>query len=95
MTLYNAAFEKFNHSFISSATLSILVQSCLGGAAAMTILANGTSKLQMIQLAVVVLACILANTSILAQLNHKLIFKFIGSSIIISILLLVANHFFI
>lgn len=93
MTLYNNIFERFNHSFISSATLSVLVQSCLGGAAAMTILANGTSFTQMIQLAVVVLACIMANTSILAQFNHKLIFKFIVTSIILSTVFLIVNNF--
>lgn len=91
MTLYNNTFVKFNQNFIGSATLSILVQSCLGGTAAMTVLANGTSLTQMIQLAVIVFICIIANTSILAQMTHKFIFNTIAMSILSSIFFIIIN----
>jgi len=91
MTLYNNTFERFNQNFIGSATLSILVQSCLGGAAAMSVLANGTSITQMIQLAIIVFISIIANTSILAQMKHKFIFNCVILSAISSILLIIIN----
>lgn len=91
MTLYNTIFERFNHSYISSATLAVLAQSCLGGAAAMTILANGTSMGQMIQLAVVVMVCMGVNTGILAQLNHKIIFNLVIASAFFSTLFILMN----
>lgn len=92
MTLYNNTFEKFNENFIGSATLSILVQSCFGGAAAMSVLANGTSLVQMVQLAVIVFICMIANTSILAQLQHKFIFNTVLLSIISSIIFIILNN---
>ncbi|HTG66825.1 MAG TPA: hypothetical protein VL859_10675 [Flavobacterium sp.] len=92
MTLYNQTFARFNQNFIGSATLSILVQSCLGGTAAMSILANGTSILQMIQLAIIVFISIIANTSILAQMTHKFIFNSVLISMLASIFFIVINN---
>ncbi|MES2241202.1 MAG: hypothetical protein V4497_13185 [Bacteroidota bacterium] len=92
MTLYNNTFAKFDQNFIGSATLSILVQSCLGGTAAMSVLANGTSLTQMIQLATIVFICIIANTSILAQMTHKFIFNTIILSMLSSIFFIVINN---
>lgn len=91
MTLYNTTFENFNKSYIGSATMAIIGQSCLGATAAMCILANGTSLIQMAQLAIIVFANIFANTSILAQLSHKTVFNLILSSVFLSILLIIVN----
>ena len=87
MTVYNNTFAKFNQNFFGSITLSILAQSCLGGIAAMSVLANGTSLTQMIQLAIIVFICILTNTSILAQMTAKFIFNIIAISMASSIFL--------
>jgi hypothetical protein len=92
MILYNNTFAKFNENFIGYATLGILGQSCLGGAAAMSVLTNGTSVTQMIQLGIIVFSCMIANTSILAQMKHKLIFNFIIISVISSVLFIVLNN---
>jgi hypothetical protein len=91
MTLYNTTFENFNKSYMGSAAMAVIAQSCLGGAAAMFILSNGTSATQMIQLAVIVFASIFANTSILAQMSHKTVFNSILVSVILSILLILTN----
>lgn len=91
MTLYNHSFAKFDENFIGSATMSILAQSCLGGAAVMTVLANGTSLIQMIQLGIIVFVCMIANTSILAQMKHQFIFNAVITSIILSILFIILN----
>ncbi|KFF06899.1 hypothetical protein [Flavobacterium reichenbachii] len=93
MTLYQTTFENFNKNYIGSATMAVIGQSCLGAAAAMYILSHGTSIGQMIQLAIIVLACILANTSILAQMKHKVVFNFILSSVVLSIIFIIVNNF--
>lgn len=93
MTLYQTTFENFNKNYMGSAAMAVIGQSCLGGAAAMYVLANGTSISQMIQLAVIVLACVFANTSILAQMKHKMVFNLIILSTFISIALILLNTF--
>lgn len=92
MTLYTNTFAKFNENFIGYATLGILGQSCLGGAAAMSVLANGTSLAQMVQLSIIVFICMIANTSILAQMKHKFIFNIITMSVISSLFFIVINN---
>lgn len=78
---------------MGSAAMAVIGQSCLGAAAAMYILSHGTSVGQMVQLAIIVLACILANTSILAQMKHKVVFNFIIVSTLLSVLLIILNNF--
>lgn len=92
MTTYNNLFRTFNTNFIGFATMIVLVQSCLGGVAAMSVLMNGTSIVQMIQLAIVVLISILTNTSILAQMTHKAIFNLTLVSVIINTFFIILNH---
>lgn len=91
MTLYNNTFENFNKNYIGSATMAVIGQSCLGAAAAMYILSNGTSIGQMIQLAIIVFASIFANTSILAQMKHKVVFNLIITSAFFSVLFIILN----
>lgn len=92
MTLYNTAFQKFNSMYIGAAAISIIGQSCLGAAAAMFILSNGTSFLQMFQLTIIVFASMFANTSILAQMSHKTVFNLNILSVVLSIILIIINH---
>jgi hypothetical protein len=92
MTLYKKTFENFEKNFIGSSTMAVIGQSCLGAAAVMYILSNGTSILQMTQLTIIVLICMLVNTSILAQMNHKLVFNLIITSALCSALLIFLNN---
>ncbi|KRD10842.1 hypothetical protein ASE21_03735 [Flavobacterium sp. Root901] len=91
MTLYQTTFDIFNRNYMGSAAMAVIGQSCLGGAAAMYVLANGTSLLQMVQLAVIVLACIFVNTSILAQMKHKVVFNLLILSSILSVVFILVN----
>lgn len=91
MTLYQTTFENFNKSYMGSAAMAVIGQSCLGGAAAMYVLSNGTSVFQMIQLAIIVLACIFVNTSILAQMKHKVVFNLLILSSILSVAFILLN----
>ncbi|MCV2486191.1 MULTISPECIES: hypothetical protein [Flavobacterium] len=91
MTLYQTTFDIFNRNYMGSAAMAVIGQSCLGGAAAMYVLANGTSIPQMIQLAIIVLACVFANTSILAQMKHKVVFNLIMLSATLSLFFILLN----
>ena len=93
MTLYQTTFENFNKNYMGSAAMAVIGQSCLGGTAAMYILSHGTSIGQMIQLAIIVLACVFANTSILAQMKHKVVFNLIILSVVLSVLFIFLNNF--
>ena len=91
MSLYQKTLEDFQKGYLGFATLSIIGQSCLGGAAAMYILQNGTSFFQMTQLAIVVLASSIVIGSILAQQKPKLVFNLIITSVALSALMIILN----
>ncbi|WP_433835115.1 hypothetical protein [Flavobacterium anhuiense] len=91
MTLYQTTFDIFNRNYMGSAAMAVIGQSCLGGAAAMYVLANGTSIPQMIQLGIIVLTCVFANTSILAQMKHKVVFNLIMLSGFLSLFFILLN----
>lgn len=91
MTLYQKTLGDFQQSYVGFAALVIIGQSCLGGAAAMYILENGNSLIQMIQLAFVVVTCTLVNVAILAQLTPKTVFNMTIFSVVLSLLAIVLN----
>ena len=91
MSLYQKTLSDFNNNFIGFATLIVIGQSCLGSIAAMNVLKNGISLLQMIQLGIIVLICMLVNTSILAQMKHKVIFNLTIIGVISSVLFIFIN----
>lgn len=91
MTLYQKTLGDFQESYVGFAALVIIGQSCLGGAAAMYILENGTSFFQMTQLGFVVITCTLVNVGILAQLTPKTVFNMTIFSVLLSILLIALN----
>ena len=91
MSLYQKTLADFNNNFIGFSTLIVIGQSCLGSAAAMNILRNGTSLIQMFQLGVIVLICMLVNCAILAQMKHKVIFNLTILSVISSVFFIIIN----
>jgi hypothetical protein len=91
MTLYQKTLGDFQQSYIGFAALVIIGQSCLGGAAAMYILENGTSFLQMFQLGLVVITCTMVNVGILAQLTPKTVYNMTIFSVVLSLLMIVMN----
>jgi hypothetical protein len=95
MTLYQKTFEDFKRGYLGFATLAIIGQSCLGSAAAMYILKNGNSVLQMFQLALIVIVCMVVNGAILAQQKPKIVFNLIITSVLASVLMIVLNTLFI
>ncbi len=91
MTLYQKSLLDFQQSYVGFAALVIIGQSCLGGAAAMYILENGTNLFQMIQLGFVVITCTLVNVGILAQLTPKTVFNMTIFSVALSMLMIALN----
>lgn len=91
MTLYQKTLEDFQQNYVGYAALVIIGQSCLGAAAAMYTLQNGTSVLQMMQLAFIVITCMFVNVGILAQLSAKTIFNMTIFSLVLSIIMIALN----
>lgn len=93
MGLYRKILKEFEDFYFGAATLAIIAQSCLGSIAAMYILKNGNDLVQMTQLSIVVLVCMLVNGSILAQMKPKLVLNLIIASVISSLLFIFLNNF--
>lgn len=83
MNAYENVYQQFEKGFLGSCALGILGQSALGGITAMVILANGTGWIQMVQLFLVIIACIGFNGSIMSVQKPKIVFNMlIGSAIL-------------
>lgn len=95
MTLYQKTLQDFHKGYMGFATLAIIGQSCLGSVAVMYILKNGTSLVQMFQLAAVVIACMILNGSILSQQKPKMVFDLLLISVLVSLVMIVLNVFLI
>ncbi|HET8810788.1 MAG TPA: hypothetical protein VFM65_11065 [Flavobacteriaceae bacterium] len=91
MELYNRLYRDFESLFLGYATLAIILNSCVGGAAAMVILMNGHDFGQMAQLFLAVSACMWYNTTILADMKPKFVFNSLLASLGICIVLLIVN----
>ncbi|MBF6609313.1 MAG: hypothetical protein ITG00_11360 [Flavobacterium sp.] len=91
METYSRFFRSFEESFFATTTISILAHSCLGGAAAMAVLMNGTGMIQMVQLFLVVAVCMLFNGSVLSQQKPKVVFNLLIVGTIVNTLLATYN----
>lgn len=91
MSLYNKYFDVFERGFIGYSTLGVLTQSCMGSIAAMSILQNGTSPTNMVQLFLVVVSCMAFNGAVLAQQKPKTVFNILIWSMLLSIVISVVN----
>lgn len=93
MTVYQQQLSEFKEDYLAGATTGVLVSSCLGSIAAMLILTNGNTVINMIQLGLIVVVCMWYNASFLAQLNAKFVFNSLITSIMVSFVLIVINLF--
>ncbi|QYJ67568.1 hypothetical protein [Flavobacterium litorale] len=95
MKIYQKYLKIYSEGLIGYATLSILFQSCLGSAAAMYILINGVNPMQMVQLFIVVILCMIFNGAVLSQQSAKTIFNLLLLSVFASTLLIIINALFL
>ncbi len=91
MKLYNLLYEDFEELFLGYSALAIILSSCIGSAAAMTILMNGHDMVQMFQLFLVVVVTMGYNTAVLAQMKPKFVFNSLLVSLLVSTVLIIIN----
>ncbi|HAV55409.1 MAG TPA: hypothetical protein DCX41_10840 [Aequorivita sp.] len=68
--------------------LSIIINSCIGSIAAMTILAQGTGLITGIELTLCVALCMGYNAALLAGTNRKFAFWLLVVSLVVNMLLI-------
>ncbi|MEM6684802.1 MAG: hypothetical protein AAF617_03310 [Bacteroidota bacterium] len=92
MTLYTRYYEEFHDKYIMYIPLTIILQSCLGGIAAMYILMNGLDTISsLLQLGLCVIVTSFYNATILAQLKDKWVFNTLLFSLLMSVVLILIN----
>lgn len=91
MSTYQNLLNNYTRGYLGFSTLGVMVQSCVGGLAAMAILMHGNSVAQMIQLFLAVVVCVSYNGALLSQLPAKITFNLFWASCIINTVLFVAN----
>jgi len=92
MTLYTRYYEEFHDKYTMYIPLTIILQSCLGGIAAMYILINGLDTISsLIQLGLCVIVTSVYNAAILAQLRDKWVFNILLLSLLMSTIFIIIN----
>jgi hypothetical protein len=91
MSTYEKYFGEFERMFFANCAITVLVQSCVGGIAAMAVLMNGTNLAQMVQLFFVVILSIGFNGTILSQQKPRVIYNAFLLAITANVLLAVIN----
>ncbi len=91
MSTYENLYEKFESGFFASSSIGVLVQSCVGGIAAMAVLMHGNGLIQMFQLFIVVTCGIGYNGAILSQQKPRTVYNLLIASIVVNTLLAVFN----
>ncbi len=80
--------NEFEHDYFMYIPLSIILNSCIGSIAAMTILAQGTGITSGIELTLCVALCMGYNAALLAGFNKKFTFWLLGVSLVANLLLI-------
>ena len=80
--------KEFENDIFMYIPLTIILNSCIGSIATMTILAQGTSLLSGIELTLCVSLCMGYNAALLAGMNRKFSFWLLAVSLVLNILLI-------
>lgn len=92
MSLYTQYYNEFKNKYTMYIPLTIILQSCVGGIAAMYILMNGLHTISgLVQLFLCVILTSFYNAAILAQLREKWVFNMLILSLLINMLFIVFN----
>ena len=93
MKLYKTLLGDFEEMSMGYSAIGIIASSCLGSVAAMLILMNGHTFVDMLQLFIVVVVCMGFNTVILSQFKSKIVFNALLLSLAISSIFILINIF--
>ncbi len=80
--------HEFEHDYYMYVPLTIILNSCIGSLAAMTILAQGTSLVSGVELTLCVSLCMGYNAVLLAGSNRKFAFWLLAISLVVNMLLI-------
>lgn len=80
--------HEFEYDYYMYVPLTIILNSCIGSIAAMSVLSQGTSLLSGIELTICVSLCMGYNAALLAGSNRKLAFWLLAVSLITNLLLI-------
>lgn len=83
--------HEFAHDYYMYVPLSIILNSCLGSIAAMTILMQGTSWVSGVELTLCVSLCMGYNAALLAGANRKFSFWLLVVSLFVNLLLILVT----
>lgn len=83
--------QSFVYDYYMYVPLTIILNSCLGSIAAMTILMQGTSLLSAVELVISVSLCMGYNAALLAGVNRKFAFWFLLVTLLVNLLLIVVT----
>lgn len=92
MTLYTQYYNEFKDKYTMYIPLTIILQSCIGGIAAMYILMNGLDTVSgLVQLFLCVILTSFYNAAILAQLREKWVFNMLIISLLFNVAFIIGN----
>lgn len=91
--LYTKLFNQFKEGYLGYGTLGLLLQSCVGGIAAMFILKQDGGDLQKFELFLTTALCMAYNASFYANFNKKFIFNLLITSVAINCFLIIFSSF--
>lgn len=80
--------DEFERDYYMYIPLTIILNSCIGSIAAMTVLAQGTSLISGIELTICVALCMVYNAALLAGINIKFTFRLLVVSLVANLLLI-------
>lgn len=92
MTLHTKYYNEFHDKYTMYIPLTIILQSCIGGIAAMCILMNGLDNIAgLVKLFLCVIFTSFYNAVILAQLKDKWVFNMLILSLLLNTLFILIN----
>ncbi len=80
--------KEFENDYYMYIPLTIILNSCIGSIAAMTVLAQGTGIISGIELTICVSLCMGYNAALLAGSNKKIAFWLLAVSLVANLLLI-------
>ncbi len=89
--MYSKLLKDFEEMYMAYIPLMIILSSCLGSIAAMYILMQERSFMQVLQLWLCVLVCMGFNASILAQMKPKIVFHILIVSLLVNSIFVLLN----
>ncbi len=93
LKIYNNLLTEFKREQMGYASIAIIPQSCLGAVAAMMLLLNGLTFINLTLLFLVTMFCMTYNGAVLAQFKSKTTFNLLILSVVFSCIVIMVHLF--